>query len=160
MKGRILFFSVVLAIAAAVLAESSVLTLSGTVGRTVAITAMPSAAYSRVDVARGGRDIPVAHVQQASTKPGYSVILTSSGAGNGRRATLRSSTASGALSIPYTIKYGGAPVVFEHGNAVLTNRRAATAIPPDNVLTVTIPPSAGATDGSYSDTLVLTIRSN
>jgi len=141
---------------------SATLTLSGTVSRTVAINVTPQNNYNSLDLVGGEAEKTVAIVNERSNdKAGYTVILTSAGSGLTGQALLQPSTPGNPDTIPYSLKYGGAPVVLNHGSATLTAASGRTSSTGNNnSLTVTIPSSAGVNADSYSDTLQLTIQGN
>lgn len=141
---------------------SAILTLGGSVGRNVAVNVLPQNNYNSLDLVNGEREKAVAIVNERSNdKAGYTVILTSVGAGSANQPLLQPSTPGNPDTIPYVLKYGGVPVVLTHGSSTLTTASGRTAkAGTNNVLTVTIPSSRQVTPDAYSDTLRLTIQSN
>ena len=147
-----------------VMADSptAVLTLSGTVSRVVAITVTPQNNHNSLDLANGENDKVVGLVNEWSNdKAGYTIILTSAGAGSTSQPALKPSNAGNSDSVPYSLKYKGVPVQLNQGSAILSSGSGRTSSGgSNNFLTVTIPrPSAVAAD-SYSDTLTFTIQGN
>lgn len=142
--------------------QTASLTLGGTVSRTVAINVTPQNNYNSLDLVNGETEKAVAIVNERSNdKAGYTVTLASLGAGLTGQAQLQPATPGNPDTIPYSLKYGGVPVVMNRGNATLTTAGGRTSSAgANNVLAVTIAPAAGVNADSYSDTLQLTIQGN
>lgn len=142
--------------------QTASLTLSGTVDRTVAVTVTPQNNYNSLDLVNGETEKTVAIVNERSNdKTGYSVTLTSMGAGTTGRAQLRPATPGNPDTIPYSLKYAGATVSLVQGTANLTTSGGRTSgTGANNVLAVTIPSSSGINADTYADTLQLTIQGN
>jgi spore coat protein U-like protein len=138
------------------------LTLSGTVSRTVSISVTPENNYNSLDLVGGETEKAVAIINERSNdKAGYTVAITSIGAGSTSQAQLRPVTPGNPDTIPYSLKYGGATVAFNLGHATLTSTSGRTSGAGTNiVLAVTIPSAGGVTADTYSDTLQLTIQGN
>jgi hypothetical protein len=164
MKQRVALLGVMLATVMVVLADGStaVLTLSGTVSRVVALTVTPANNYSSLDLTGGESDKVVGLLNERSNnKAGYTVILTSAGAGSTSQPLLKPLSAGNSDSIPYVLKYSGAPVVLNNGSAILTSASGRTASSGSlKLLAVTIAPARGIAADSYSDSLTLTIQAN
>ena len=110
-NGKWLVLSIVLAtVAFASFADSPpvFLTIGGTVNRTVSVTVTPQNNYNSLDLANGETEKLVAIVNERSNdKAGYSVTLTSTGAGSTSQAILQPATPGNPDTISYTLKYGG-----------------------------------------------------
>ena len=142
--------------------QTASLTLSGTVNRTVAVTVTPRNNYNSLDLVNGETEKTVAVINERSNdKAGYTVTLASIGAGSTDQAQLRASTPGNSDTIPYSLKYGGTGVALIQGKATLTAAGGRTSSAGNNnVLTITIPSSAGVNADTYADTLQLTIQGN
>ena len=142
--------------------ESASITLSGTVNRIDAITVTPQNNYNSLDLVNGETEKTVAIVNERSNdKAGYTVTLTSLGAGLTGQARLQPVTPGNSDTIPYSLKYGGVAVVLNHGTSTLTATGARTSSAgANNALAVNIAPAGGVNADSYSDTLQLTIQGN
>jgi hypothetical protein len=164
-NGKWLVLSIVLAtVAFASFADSPpvFLTIGGTVNRTVSVTVTPQNNYNSLDLANGETEKLVAIVNERSNdKAGYSVTLTSTGAGSTSQAILQPATPGNPDTISYTLKYGGTPVILNQGSCTLAGAGGRTSSAgTNNLLKVNIPAAVGVAADAYSDTLKLTIQGN
>jgi hypothetical protein len=151
-----------LTITVAALADSAFLTLSGTVTRTVSLTLTPLNNYSSLDLASGERDKAVAVInERCNERAGYQVILSSTRPSASGQLVLTPGNPANLDAVPYTLKYGGAPVLLQKGRALLSKAASRTPAGGTNtILSVTIAPPAALAPDSYSDTLRITIEGN
>jgi hypothetical protein len=136
------------------------ITLSGSQGGILAITAVGNAAATSLDLTSAQTDLVVGTVTEFSNKvAGYSVTISSANAA-GTTALLKSGTTPDSL--PYTIKYGGVAVTFVAGVAPavthVTTKSLLAGTP--KAITVTFDGTlANLAEGTYTDTLTFTIIS-
>lgn len=137
------------------------LTLTGTVNGVLDIQVTPDAAASNLDLATSQADLNIATVVEKSNKvDGYTVELESANAaaGGSSQATLESSDANNSDTLNYTLTYDGVNVTFVNGVAQVTDSTSTTsAAGVSKTLAISYTADASLTEGSYSDTITLTI---
>ena len=141
---------------------TAMLTLGGTVYRAASVSVTPQNSDSVLDLNRGENDRALGLlIERSNDKGSCTVFLSSAGAGATGQPALNSSDAAHPERIPYGLKFGGKKLRWNHGSAVLISSVGRTQAGGNgNLLTATIPPTAGAAANSYSDRLTLTVRQN
>jgi len=141
-------------------ATSGSLTLTGTVNGILDIQVSAAAIASNLDLTTSQNDLVVATVIEKSNKAdGYTVELESANAtaASSSTATLNG-TGTNTDALDYSLSYDGNAVNLVNGSAVVTDSNAATgAAGVSKTLAITYAGDAGLTEGSYTDTLTLTI---
>lgn len=141
-------------------ATSGSLTLTGTVNGILDIQVSAAAVASNLDLTANQSDLVIATVIEKSNKAdGYTVELESANAAaaSSSVATLEG-TGTNTDSLDYSISYDGNAVNLVNGTAVVTDSTSATgAAGLTKSLAITYTGDAGLTEGSYTDTLTLTI---
>ena len=151
---------VALASIPAVAATSGSILLSGNVPAILEITVTPEPGITNLPITTTQSDLLVATVVERSNKhAGYTVTLQSSNMVAGGLASPTFKSAGTSDSLPYSIKYGGVPVTFSSGTAVVSDVASRTdAAGTSKGLTISFDGANYFLDeATYSDTLTLTI---
>lgn len=132
-------------------ATSGTLSLTGVVPLITEITITPDPNAGALPIGNAVNALTIATVNERSNdKAGYTVSLTTA---NG--ATLKE--AAGTDSLPYSLIYGGSPVTFSNGTAVISNATAKTGgSGTTNILAISFA-AAFLNADTYTDTLTFTI---
>jgi len=144
---------------AAFSATTGSLVLTGTVNGVLDISVTAKSVATNLDLTISQTDLSVATVVEKSNKPsGYTVTLESGNAksNSASNGILEDSVSGDSLS--YTIQYDGANISLINGVATVTNSNATTAssgVSKD--LSISYVGDNSLTEGSYSDTITLTI---
>jgi hypothetical protein len=142
---------------------SGALTLQGIVTSGVSIIVTPVAGYNTLNISGGTVNQGVANVTEINNDPkGYTVRMTSINAGSNGNALFLTDTAGifGVDTVPYSLTYGGLPVSFANGVALLTDKKGKTPkLGVTKLLQITIAPT-WVNAGTYADTLTFIIISN
>lgn len=152
-------FVALAAIPAAAATSGSIL-LSGSVPAILEITVTPEPGIGNLPITTTQSDLLVATVVERSNKhAGYTVTLQSSNMVAGGLASPTFESADTSDSLPYSIKYGGVPVSFSSGTAVVSDVAGRTdAAGSSKSVTISFDGANYFLDeATYSDTLTLTI---
>lgn len=137
-------------------ATTGSLTLQGIVPQSISLSVAAAPAASALDLSTTQVDLQVATVtEQSNSHTGYKVTVTSANSG----ALVRS---GGTENLAYTMKYNGVAVNLATANAQVTNVATAGAVNTSKPVTISYTGVAAASmvDGTYLDTVTLTIAAN
>lgn len=141
-------------------ATNGSLTLTGTVNGILDIQVSAATIASNLDLTASQNDLVVATVVEKSNKAdGYTVELESANATAAASSVAAlEGTGTNTDSLDYSLSYDGNTVNLVNGSAVVTDSNTATgAAGVSKTLAITYAGDAGLTEGSYTDTLTLTI---
>jgi hypothetical protein len=142
---------------------SAILQLSGTVTSVAELEVTPTALATALTLSEGVVNQKVATINERSNNLlGYTVSLTSANAVAAASSTPTLVRTGGGGETPiYTLTYNNLPVVFLAGNATITPLGILTGAGGVNKdLNITLAPGQVFTQGTYTDTLTLTLTNN
>lgn len=153
----ILLLTIYLEAATSRLTATATLTITAVVKPAVSISIIPENNYDSLDAINGEESKTIAKfIEKANIRKGYQVILTTQNIQD-QQPYMRPDNPQIQDRIEYQLFYGGKPVRFQNGFAIVTDSDGPAITPIIKELAITIPPQQ-VKEAVYSDTLIVTIQ--
>lgn len=149
-----LLLALILTSTSAFTATTGTLVLTGIVPQNLSIVINPTPISSNLDLSTTQTDLKVAtSVEKSNSQTGYKVSITSANLGKLKRV-------SGTEVIPYTLKYNNNSVNLASTQIVVNAGTGPQNLSKDISISYTGLDLSATLEGTYTDTLTLSISSN